>query len=256
MRSGRRQAADAETVAAGSGDSLRGGSARLRVLRGRGRVRRAASGPALSCPRAGGCLTQRAVAGLSIGMILTDPRGKVMWMNRAAERLFELTSESSLGQRITQVLRDPELRRVWELGACSDGNCMADISVNWPRKLDLKLNLTDCRTPSGEMLGRAMLFCDVTDERSVRVEMTHAVARRLLDLTGTTAEAPAAVADLTPQELRTLRLLGRGMPNPGIAAELSVERSTVRSYLKSIYRKLGLRSRAAAIRFAIHQRLE
>jgi len=62
------------------------------------------------------------------------------------------------------------------------------------------------------------------------------------------AEAPAAVeppATIMPTatELRVLRALATGRPNGEIAAELHVSPETVRSHVKSLYRKLHLRNR-------------
>jgi DNA-binding NarL/FixJ family response regulator len=68
-------------------------------------------------------------------------------------------------------------------------------------------------------------------------------------------EPTGAVATLTFQELRSLRLVGRGLANGDIAEKLSVATSTVRSHLKSAYRKLGLRTRAQAVSYAVRHHL-
>ena len=47
-----------------------------------------------------------------------------------------------------------------------------------------------------------------------------------------------------------LRLLGQDLSNPQIAERLVVSRRTVDAHLRSIYDKLGVRSRDAAIRLA------
>jgi len=51
---------------------------------------------------------------------------------------------------------------------------------------------------------------------------------------------------LSSQELRVLRLLVAGMSNPDIARELVVSVNTVKTQVKSIYRKLGVSSRDEA----------
>ncbi len=60
------------------------------------------------------------------------------------------------------------------------------------------------------------------------------------------SRAPGASA-LTSAELRLLPLLATHMPVPEIAAELFLSRYTVKSELKSIYRKLGASSRSEAV---------
>ncbi|MEP7355764.1 MAG: LuxR C-terminal-related transcriptional regulator [Anaerolineales bacterium] len=70
------------------------------------------------------------------------------------------------------------------------------------------------------------------------------------------AGAPAAVspatpgAALTPREIEVLRLLDLDLSNPQIAERLVVSRRTVDAHLRSIYDKLGVKTRAAAIRAA------
>ncbi len=57
-------------------------------------------------------------------------------------------------------------------------------------------------------------------------------------------------ADLTHREQDVLKLLAFGKTDQQIATELTLSARTVQSHLLSIYRKLGVSSRGAAIRFA------
>jgi LuxR family maltose regulon positive regulatory protein len=52
---------------------------------------------------------------------------------------------------------------------------------------------------------------------------------------------------LTERELEVLRLLAAGRSNAGMAAELFVERSTVKTHLIHLYSKLGVHSRTQAV---------
>jgi DNA-binding CsgD family transcriptional regulator len=61
--------------------------------------------------------------------------------------------------------------------------------------------------------------------------------------TPVTAEA----ARLTPRERELLRLLGQGLRNREIAQRRGVSEHAVHQALKRLYRKLGVRSRAAAV---------
>lgn len=52
---------------------------------------------------------------------------------------------------------------------------------------------------------------------------------------------------LTKQELRVLRLAAQGLTNPQIGAQLFLSRHTVKEYLSSAMRKLGVGSRTEAV---------
>jgi LuxR family maltose regulon positive regulatory protein len=78
--------------------------------------------------------------------------------------------------------------------------------------------------------------------------------RRLLAIS-VTAEGQASVGQpliepLSDRELEVLRLLGSELGGPDIARQLTVSVATVRSHTRSIYAKLGVNSRRAAVRRA------
>jgi DNA-binding CsgD family transcriptional regulator len=70
-----------------------------------------------------------------------------------------------------------------------------------------------------------------------------------------TSAASASIAALTAREIEVLRLLAQELSNPQIAERLFVSRRTVDAHLRSIYDKLGVKSRDAAIRVAREQGL-
>jgi DNA-binding CsgD family transcriptional regulator len=69
----------------------------------------------------------------------------------------------------------------------------------------------------------------------------------------TAASVPGAA--LTAREIEVLRLLAQELSNPQIVERLVVSRRTVDAHLRSIYDKLGVKSRDAAIRVAREQGL-
>jgi DNA-binding NarL/FixJ family response regulator len=81
-----------------------------------------------------------------------------------------------------------------------------------------------------------------------------AVTGRVLAVYRGTAPAPPgddpALATLTAREREVLALIGRGLSNPEIAAQLVVGEGTVKTHVNHIFAKLGLRDRAAAVVFA------
>lgn len=56
---------------------------------------------------------------------------------------------------------------------------------------------------------------------------------------------------LTAREAEVLRLVAEGLSNAQVAARLCRSPHTVNSHLTTIYRKLGVPARGAAIRFAL-----
>jgi DNA-binding NarL/FixJ family response regulator len=80
------------------------------------------------------------------------------------------------------------------------------------------------------------------------------VAPRLLDhyrrLVVPASRQAARLDSLTDREHEVLRLMARGATNAEIAAEIYVAEATVKTHVGSIFTKLGVRDRAAAIVFA------
>jgi LuxR family transcriptional regulator, maltose regulon positive regulatory protein len=64
-----------------------------------------------------------------------------------------------------------------------------------------------------------------------------------------------ASTELSERELTVLRYLTGGLSEREIAGELFVSFNTVHTHVKSVYRKLGVSSRAEALARAREQRL-
>ncbi|MCI1711915.1 MAG: response regulator transcription factor [Chiayiivirga sp.] len=80
--------------------------------------------------------------------------------------------------------------------------------------------------------------------------LSPSIARRLLRHFQPMASAPQAPSpeplQLTPRETDVLRLTAKGLTVNEVAASLALSRHTVSGYLKEIYRKLSVSSRAEA----------
>lgn len=203
----------------------------------------------------GECLFRQAMEGLVVGLILTTPDSRVAWINRAARQFLGVEDNQAVGQPISRLLKDPRLAAFWEDTLEKDSNTLGEVSVRWPHELELKVNATPCHNPTGGLIGRALLFCDITQDRAVQIQLSQALAHRLLELTNEDRTIEEPVSGLTPQELQMLRLLGKGLSNQDIANHAHISLSTVRSHLKHIYRKLNLSSRSEAVSFAIRNNL-
>ena len=77
----------------------------------------------------------------------------------------------------------------------------------------------------------------------------HAFQRAVREFTGVARDdsRPSGEAPLTRRERHILELLRAGKTNAEIAAQVFISEKTVRNHLSSVYRKLGVSSRAQAI---------
>ena len=77
------------------------------------------------------------------------------------------------------------------------------------------------------------------------------LARHLTDGELSTAES----VTLTPRQLQLLRALASGRTNKELAHQLGISQATVKSYLKELYERLGVSSRAGAVAYGLRQGL-
>ena len=115
----------------------------------------------------------------------------------------------------------------------------------------------DVAEPGGLLLPFLLYPTAELLERQARLRTTHAslIAEILNLLSGHTPAARAKDAaplqePLSESELRVLRYLPTNLRGPEIAAELFVSLSTIRTHLRNVYAKLGVHSRADAVRRA------
>jgi DNA-binding NarL/FixJ family response regulator len=80
--------------------------------------------------------------------------------------------------------------------------------------------------------------------------VTRRVIERAAEHPPPDVSAHARLGDLTPRELEVLVLIAQGLSNGEIASSLVVEESTVKTHVRRILRKLGLRDRVHAVIFA------
>jgi len=115
--------------------------------------------------------------------------------------------------------------------------------------LDQRLHTGDIRAEVRSRLGEEAFTRETEAGQQLKLE-------DLLTIPHPQMPAPVAQASfasatsLTAREVDVLRLLAQDLSNPQIAERLVVSRRTVDAHLRSIYDKLGVKSRDAAIRVA------
>ncbi len=191
--------------------------------------------------------------GMCVGLVVMNAAGRIRWMNRAAGNSLGLDPDDSAGRRLASLVKDPRLAEFWHRAVASPENVLGEVSLTIPRAAELKLSATHTLDAAGEIDGRVLLFCDVTAEKAIQLSLSRIAAEKVLDMAGQVETSP--MEGLTPQEIRILRLIGKGQGNDEIAGGLHVAVSTVRSHLKSIYRKMEFAGRSEAIAFAVRNHL-
>jgi len=76
--------------------------------------------------------------------------------------------------------------------------------------------------------------------------LSPAIARRLLKVFAPAEETGEAEQRLSPRERETLSLIAKGYKLPEVATQLGVTRNTAAGFIKAVYRKLNVSSRAEA----------
>ncbi len=161
---------------------------------------------------------------------------------RAATTLLDrLLAAAEAGRRTRSVIETLVLRAVAHRAAGDEAGA-----------LDALRRALVLAAPEGQvaLLREQAAALGDTLERAASLPGTAEHARAVLAGVGVPATGqPAAGGEqLSPRELVVLRLLGTELSGPEIARELVVSLHTVRAHTKSIYAKLGVSGRRAAVR--------
>jgi DNA-binding NarL/FixJ family response regulator len=101
----------------------------------------------------------------------------------------------------------------------------------------------------------ARLLDSIREAANGGAPMTPEIARRVVRLFRTVRPPERADYDLTPHELRLLKLLVEGHNYKTAATELKVSVNTICFHIKSIYEKLQVHSKSEAVAKALRNRL-
>ena len=99
--------------------------------------------------------------------------------------------------------------------------------------------------------GRVLSVDEVWAARHRPIPNVHDTLQRL----PSKKKSPRYPAGLSTREMEVLRLVAQGLSDAEVAEQLIISTRTVTTHLTSIYNKLGINSRAAAVRFAADHHL-
>ncbi|HXL38203.1 MAG TPA: LuxR C-terminal-related transcriptional regulator [Ktedonobacteraceae bacterium] len=168
------------------------------------------------------------------------------------ERLAEISAEQ--GQLVWAVLL---------LGAAENLRETTAISLESIQRADYERVVNTVRNKLGEETFNSMWLQGrkMTPEQAIAAReslMTRAsqeITQQQASSLSTTRRKVSHPLGLTPREMDVLRLLAQGLTDAEIAGRLDISYRTVSAHLTSIYNKLGINSRVAAVRIAVENRL-
>ncbi|MDQ5851927.1 MAG: tetratricopeptide repeat protein, partial [Chloroflexota bacterium] len=132
--------------------------------------------------------------------------------------------------------------------------------AEWDRTIAaVRAQLDEATFTAAWAAGRAMtmeqaITCALRQESAPMAELHVAVSQPAAPAPQR-AIAPTYPAGLTAREVDVLRLVAQGLTNQEVADQLIISPRTIEKHLESIYAKLGVPSRTAAVRFAIEHHL-
>ena len=104
------------------------------------------------------------------------------------------------------------------------------------------------RTPPEELI--AGVHTVASGESLLSPSVTRRVIHRMAEQPAPDVSNQAKLGELTARELEVLELVAAGFSNREISAQLVIEAATVRSHMRRILMKLGLRDRVQIVIFA------
>jgi DNA-binding NarL/FixJ family response regulator len=172
---------------------------------------------------------------------------------------FEVVGETQDGARVLPLVAEtgPELVLLdVRMPGMNGLQCLAEIRRRHP---DVKVVMLSASTGSDmveEALrgGASAYVVKSVDPRDLPATLRQVASGNVFATLGLPDTAPgrsaAEEAGLSEREVTILRTLATGRSNDEIAKELWITQQTVKFHLTNIYRKLGVRNRAEAVRTA------
>lgn len=96
------------------------------------------------------------------GVIVTDPKGRIIWLNKAACGFFAIEADTSLGRPLKEVVRGLDLAAVTDSGKTVN----RDLEVFYPETRTLNFYVVPLLDDDGdEIEGHAVILRDATETR-------------------------------------------------------------------------------------------
>ena len=101
------------------------------------------------------------------GVIVTNPDGRILYLNRAACGFFGIEADASIGKPLAEVVRGIDWR---ELGGSGNGSVSRDLEVFYPENRILNFYVVplmsdEKNAQSREAVGLAIILRDITESR-------------------------------------------------------------------------------------------
>ena len=189
------------------------------------------------------------IARTADGVFAVDAGQKIVLWNAAAEEMLGFRAREVLGRCCYDVLCGTDENEVAVCGKrCAAIQAAARGEIVQTRELCLRTN-EGRRTP----VGVATVLLPLTRRDSSLLAHVFRPADRRMPL----EQGPerALEDELTPRETQVLRLLARGTSTDRIRRKLEVRKSTVRTHIQHLLRKLGAHNRLEAVTLARRKQL-
>lgn len=96
------------------------------------------------------------------GVIVTDPKGRIIWLNRAACGFFAIEADTSMGRPLAEVVRGLDLEAITTSGQTVN----RDLEVFYPENRILNFYVVPLLDDDGdEVVGQAVILRDTTESR-------------------------------------------------------------------------------------------
>ncbi|MGH8046174.1 MAG: PAS domain-containing protein, partial [Chthoniobacterales bacterium] len=96
------------------------------------------------------------------GVIVTDPKGRIIWLNKAACGFFAIEADASMGRQLKDVVRGLDIEAITASGQVVN----RDLEVFYPETRTLNFYVVPLMDDDGdEIEGHAVILRDATETR-------------------------------------------------------------------------------------------
>ncbi len=101
------------------------------------------------------------------GLIMTDAEGRVLRINQAAERLFNIKEVRAVGQHLIEVVRDHDIDRILKLCLKTSRQHSTQLELGISKRF-LRVVAVPIMTDVGTLTGAGVMFQDLTEMKSLQ----------------------------------------------------------------------------------------